>query len=95
MSLPISLNGAGGSLGLSRLTPTPSSTAGRMFNGVLNTVKNVASEVTGVAVGNDLQSLLEEQMRVNAMSQSITLQSNIEKSNHDSRMAAIRNVRVN
>jgi hypothetical protein len=66
-----------------------------MFNGVLNTVKNVASEVTGVAVGNDLQSLLEEQMRVNAMSQSITLQSNIEKSNHDSRMAAIRNVRVN
>ena len=47
-----------------------------------------------VDISPSYQALIEQQMQVQMEQQTITFTSNIEKSRHESRMAAVRNIRV-
>ena len=81
---------------LDRFIPEPKNRLGVGFRNVLNGISSIfsgaGSQVAGLDVG--LQGLLNEQLRAQQQMQLISLHSNIEKSKHESRMAAIRNVRT-
>jgi len=86
------INGAG------TFSPRPS---GSNFSTVLrNAVEGVAgigSNFIGGVSGNvfgDLKELLDLQVQTQARMQSLSMMSNIERSKHEARMAAIRNVRT-
>ena len=64
-----------------------------MLGGLGSIGKDVVGGVSTV-VGGDFQELLKLQMETQIQMQSISMSSNIEKSKHESKMAAIRNVRV-
>ncbi len=77
--------------------PQPASTGVGMFQDVMDMVKAVGSGITGgveqMGVGN-IQDLLNQQMETQLEMQTISLTSNIERSKHEAKMAAIRNIRV-
>lgn len=85
---------AGGSLG--RFIPEPKSSAGLSFGGVLKSLGGLASGVAGSVAGinPEYMDLLQKQMEVQTQMQLISMHSNIEKSKHETEMAAIRNIRV-
>lgn len=95
----VSLNGVSSSAvgvlkNAARYIPTP----GGQFANILKGISDVGQAALGgdvlgggtAELGELLQAQMETQMRM----QSITMASNIEKSSHESKMAAIRNVRV-
>lgn len=47
-----------------------------------------------IDISPSYQALIEQQIRVQTEQQQVTLISNVEKSRHESRMAAVRNIRV-
>lgn len=49
---------------------------------------------SGASIGGDFQSLLNLQMQAFEEMQMLTMVSNIERSKHDTKMAAIRNIRA-
>lgn len=61
---------------------------------------NFASQLIGgqssqtVDISPSYQALIDKQIQVQLEQQQITMVSNVEKSRHESRMAAVRNVRV-
>jgi hypothetical protein len=67
------------------------------FGGALSLVRGLvgASGVESAAIPTELLSLIELQRQMQIEMQSISLISNIEKSRHESKMSAIRNVRAN
>jgi len=88
----------------SRYLPEPSSTGIGIFNDVVNVASKVVStagKVIGAEVGGvplsssgDFSELLQMQIDAQKEMQSTTMISNVEKSIHESKMAAIRNIRV-
>lgn len=78
--------------------PEPATGSGQLFQDVLNSVASVGSSIVGgipaVATG-DFASLIQLQLEAQREMQSTTMVSNIEKSKHESKMAAVRNIRVN
>ena len=83
----------------SRYIPAPSgaSALGSMFSKALSGAAEVGGSLVGGVQGNvygDLKELLNLQVETQAKMQSISMLSNIERSKHESRMAAIRNVRT-
>ena len=78
--------------------PTPSGPSlGTTFGKTLQGVANVGSSIVGGVSGDvygDLRELLALQAETQGKMQSISMLSNIERSKHESRMAAIRNVRT-
>ena len=87
--------GAGTGL-LSRFLPEPRSRAGLSFGGVL---KSVGSAIGSIAPGLDginpvFVELINKQIQTQYEMQIVSFESNIEKSKHETQMAAIRNIRV-
>ena len=77
--------------------PEPASTGVGLFQDILGGVaKLTGSDVGGVPMQTtgDFASLIQMQIDAQKEMQSVTLVSNLEKSHHESKMAAIRNVRV-
>ena len=83
-----------GSLG--RYTPEPRNSAGSTFRSVMGTVGNVVRSASSgfSGVDGDYLELINKQIEVQQQLQLVSLHSNIEKSKHETRMAAVRNVRT-
>ena len=80
---------------LLRFAPEPRS--GIDFQSLLKAVSALAGTVIAPAAGGlngDYQELLQEQLEVQRQMFLMTLYSNLEKSRHETQMAAVRNVRV-
>jgi hypothetical protein len=90
--------------GLMRQPPEPRNSAGRWGQVLASTLSSAAGTVLGATgvggIGGGLgdvsqfQDLLGEQMRIQLIMQTVTMESNISKSKHEIEMAPIRNMRV-
>ena len=85
-----------------RFVPEPHSSVGFAFSDVLSTVGDVAAgAISTVAPGavagldSGYQELLNKQIEVQMQMQILSFESNIEKSKHETKMTAIRNIRAN
>lgn len=76
-----------------RYLPEPAATGVGLFRDVM---KAVGDEVGGVEASptGDFADLIGLQLEAQAEMQTTTMVSNIEKSKHESKMSAIRNIRV-
>jgi hypothetical protein len=72
--------------------PEPRSKAGDFLRSVGNAASEVASSV--VSLDPAYAELLKKQIQVQEQMQTLSMESNIEKSRHETQMTAIRNVRV-
>lgn len=83
--------------GLGRFIPEPKTSASVSFRTVLSGAAALIKGGVGAATGVEplYQSLLDKQIEMQLQMQLVTLESNIEKSRHETQMAAIRNVRTN
>ncbi len=72
--------------------PEPKNSNGSTFNNVLSAASGIASSVIGI--DPQYQQLLQTQMHMQEQMQQVSLVSNIERSRHESKMAAVRNVRT-
>lgn len=83
------------SQGLGRFIPEPQSTLTAPFKAVLG---SVASSLSGGSVFPGVQSeyadLLNKQIEMQQQMQMVSMFSNIEKSRHETQMAAVRNIRA-
>lgn len=80
---------------LGRFIPTPKSSVSG-FGKVLRTAGDALKSVSSTMVGIDpeYRSLIEKQIEVQTQMQLVSMESNIEKSKHETQMAPIRNIRV-
>lgn len=81
---------------LTRFLPEPKSRLGQTFRNVLSGLgSNLASASPGIG-GLDpvYQDLINKQIEVQQQMQFVSLHSNIERSKHETQMAAVRNLRV-
>jgi hypothetical protein len=87
-----------GSSGLVRMPPQPRNTLGASFRSILSGVANMMGDGVGAALSGTLDptysNLIGQQIAMQQQMQLVSLHSNIEKSRHESKMAAIRNVRA-
>ena len=82
---------------LERFMPEPKSTLGLTFQGALKGALGAVSDIgSGAFAGIDsgYAALLNAQIEAQKQMQLVSMESNIEKSRHETQMAAIRNVRV-
>ena len=85
----LALNGSS----LGRLAPEPKSS----FSNVLSSAASVTGSVlnAGLAgIGGDFASLIQQQIYWQYQMQMVSMISNVEKSKHETAMAAVRNVRA-
>lgn len=82
--------------GLGRFIPEPRSSTAVNFRGVLAGAASLLRSGVGAVTGVEpiYQDLLDKQIEMQLQMQLVTLESNIEKSRHETQMAAIRNVRA-
>lgn len=78
------------------LSPEPNSRLRNTFQSVLRGIGQTVADVGGNTIGIDPKyaALIEKQIEVQEQLQAVSMTSNIEKSKHESQMAAIRNVRA-
>lgn len=77
--------------------PEPATSGVGLFKDVMEVVGDVGSSVVsgvGGAIGGDFAELIGMQMEAQKEMQTTTMISNIEKSKHESKMSAVRNIRV-
>ena len=77
--------------------PEPATTTGSTFSSFLDAAKSATSTALSTAssyVTGDFAELLQMQIQAQEEMQAVSMVSNIEKSKHESRMAAVRNIRV-
>ena len=85
------LNLNGSSLG--RFSPEPKSSYSAFFNSAASTAKSLfAAAVPGVE--GDFAALIQQQIYWQYQMQLVSMISNVEKSKHETAMAAVRNVRA-
>ncbi|MCB0320099.1 MAG: hypothetical protein KDD60_04180 [Bdellovibrionales bacterium] len=87
----------GNSSGLVRIPPEPRSRIGFDFSSILQGISGLASAAIGTQTGGiqpQYLALINKQIEMQEQMQLVSLTSNIEKSRHESRMAAVRNVRA-
>lgn len=90
---PINVSQYDASSSLERFQPEPKNRLGLDFSAVLNGVVGAAaSTFSGVDPG--YVALINKQIETQQQMQLVSMESNIEKSKHETQMAAIRNVRV-
>ena len=85
------------SSGLTRYTPVPETESSVNFSGVLDSLGSLAGTVATVATGgiqSEFQEMIALQMYWQQQMQKVSLLSNIIKSEHETRMSAIRNVKA-
>ena len=83
---------------VARYLPEPAATGVGLFKDVMDVVGSVAGSVVGGVPGSatgDFAELINLQIAAQEEMQTTTMVSNIEKSKHESKMSAIRNVRTN
>jgi len=81
---------------LGRFMPEPKSRIGSTFQRLLKGAGSVLSTQGSAFIGIDpqYQELLTKQMEVQQQLQLVSMHSNVEKSKHESKMSAIRNMRA-
>ena len=82
---------------LASYLPEPATKSGRVFGDVVNVVRSIGNAVVGgvpASASGDFAALIELQLAAQREMQSTTMVSNIERSKHESKMAAIRNIRM-
>ena len=97
-----SADGIGGgsslTLGLEKLLPEPRTSSGISFRSLVNTIGGAASAgasaLTGGTIDPLYQTLINKQIEMQQQMQLVSLVSNIEKSKHETQMAAVRNVKA-
>ena len=80
-----------------RYLPEPASSGVGLFRDVMQAVKSLGTSAVGgvqASIGGDYRELLELQIQAQRELQTTTMVSNIEKAKHESKMAALRNIRV-
>ncbi len=86
--------------GLVRQPPEPRNSAGQWGQVLASTLSSATGTVLGATTGGALGSasqfadLLDQQTQIQLIMQTVTMQSNISKSEHEIEMAPIRNMRV-
>jgi hypothetical protein len=96
MTIPINAasTGAFAANALRRMLPEPRSRLARGFDGVLRAASGATGSSGGSTIDPQYQELLDKQIAFQTQMQLVSLTSNSEKSAHEARMAAIRNVRT-
>jgi hypothetical protein len=85
----------GSSSALLRYPPEPRNSAGEWIKGITGAVSSAAGSIaTGVGGDLGLQALIQEQIRVQQQMQVYSAQSNILRSQHETEMTPIRNMRL-
>lgn len=82
---------------IARYLPEPAATGVGMFRDVMRAVRTLSDEAIGgvdPAPVGDFAELIQLQLEAQAEMQTTTMVSNVEKSKHESKMSAIRNIRV-
>jgi hypothetical protein len=79
-----------------RYAPEPRSAGGfwSQASNAFSFVSSTLGNLTAVPGAEQFQALLQEQMRVQMVMQVVSMQSNLLKSQHETEMAAVRNMRV-
>lgn len=83
-----------GGQSLKRFVPEPRSRLASTFGAVARAATAVATNETTHNIAPEYEELLNKQMEFQGQMQVVSLTSNAEKSKHEARMAAIRNVRT-
>ena len=86
-------------LGLEKLLPEPRTSSGVSFSSIIKSLGSAAasgaSAVAGAGTIQPLyQDLINKQIEMQQQMQLVSLVSNIEKSKHETQMAAVRNVKA-
>ena len=82
---------------LERYLPEPKSRLGLDFKSVLSSVAGVVQTASGAnltGIDPGYVDLINKQIETQQQMQLVSMESNIEKSKHETQMAAIRNIRV-
>lgn len=79
---------------LKKFVPEPRSRIASTFKTIAQAATAVARNDTVHHIAPEYEELLQTQMEFQKQMQLVSLTSNVEKSKHESRMAAIRNVRT-
>lgn len=79
---------------LLRFVPEPKSRVASAFSGVMRSVGQTISGGSSVSLDPSYQALLEKQIELQEQMQRISMESNIEKTRHESKMSAVRNFRA-
>jgi hypothetical protein len=76
--------------------PEPSSTGMGLFQDAMDIARTAAGEIGGVSLDatGGFADLIQAQIQAQMEMQTTTLVSNLERSKHESKMAAIRNIRL-
>jgi len=87
------MNNSFKSSALTRLIPEPKSSIS--LKGLVNTVSNAITNDSSTSMLNgEYASLIEKQMEMQEQMMLVSMISNSEKTEHETRMAAVRNIRV-
>lgn len=87
---------------LARFNPEPKNRLGGKFRDMMSSIGSALTSVASSAIpgasaiglGGDYQAMINKQIEVQQQMQIMTFESNIEKSKHETKMAAIRNLRA-
>lgn len=82
---------------LLRIPPEPRSSSGTWLSSAASAVSSLgqaALGVTGLGNGADITNLLNQQIQIQQVMQTVSMASNIARSQHETEMAPIRNMRV-
>lgn len=79
---------------ISRIAPEPQSSLSSVFSGFGTVASSLISASADSLAGADYSALIGAQLQAQREMQVVSMVSNIEKSKHETQMAAIRNVRV-
>ena len=81
---------------LTRFSPEPKSSLPFSFSSILSGVGSLLSKAGGAfpGLGSNYSDLIQLQMHVQEQMMLMSTYSNIEKSKHETQMAAVRNIRV-
>jgi len=92
---PITLGASIVSSSLGRFIPEPKSSSGLSFGSVLSSLGSAAGGALSSAAGaNDFSGLIQEQIEVQKTMMVVSMESNLLKSDHETRMAVVRNAKV-
>ena len=84
---------------LMRSAPEPRSSLGSWGQAAGSAIASTATSLTGIGSGlvlggGDITSLLNQQIQIQQVMQTVSMVSNVERSRHETEMAPIRNMRV-